>query len=73
MEHLKGGFLLLKFEQAGAKDWKIIVDGSELIKLHLLPSSVTNKYHIVTGFIASNKDNKTTTLGAAHTPHGEHR
>jgi hypothetical protein len=42
---------LLKFEQAGAKDWKILVDGSELIKLHLLPSSVTNKYHIVTNFI----------------------
>jgi hypothetical protein len=42
---------LLKFEKAGAKDWKILVDGSELIKLHLLPSSVTNKYHIVTDFI----------------------
>jgi len=42
---------LVKFEQAGPKDWIILVDGSELIKLHLLPSSVTNKFYIVTGFI----------------------
>ena len=42
---------MVKFEQAGPKDWIILVDGSELIKLHLLPSSVTNKFYIVTGFI----------------------
>lgn len=42
---------MLKFEQAGAKDWKILVDGNELIKLQLLPSSVTNKFYIVTSFL----------------------
>lgn len=42
---------MLKFEQAGAKDWKILVDGNELYQLQLSPSSVTNKFHIVTEFI----------------------
>ncbi len=42
---------MLKFEQAGAKNWKILVDGNELIKLQLLPSSVTNKFYIVTSFL----------------------
>jgi len=42
---------LLKFEQAGAKDWKIFIDDIELTTLKLLPSSVTNKYYIVTSFI----------------------
>ena len=42
---------MVKFEQAGAKDWKILVDGREIIKLQLLPSSVTNKFQIVTSFI----------------------
>jgi hypothetical protein len=42
---------LLKFEQAGAKEWKIIIDGSELTRLQLSPSSVTNKFYLVTGFI----------------------
>jgi hypothetical protein len=44
-------FFLIKFEQAGAKDWKILVNGNELTQLQLLPSSVTNKFQIVTSFI----------------------
>jgi hypothetical protein len=42
---------LLKFEQAGAKEWKVMVNENELTKLQLSPSSVTNKFFIVTDFI----------------------
>jgi hypothetical protein len=42
---------LLKIEQTGAKNWKFLVDGNETIQLQLLPSSVTNKFQIVTSFI----------------------
>jgi hypothetical protein len=42
---------LLKFEQAGAKEWKVMVNEHELTKLQLSPSSVTNKFFIVTDFI----------------------
>jgi hypothetical protein len=47
----KEEYSLLKFEQAGAKDWKVMIDENELTKLHLSPSSVTNKFYIVTNFI----------------------
>ena len=42
---------MVKFEQAGPKEWRILVDENELTKLQLLPSSVTNKFYIVTNFI----------------------
>ena len=42
---------MLKFEQAGAKEWKVMVNENELTKLQLSPSSVTNKFFIVTDFI----------------------
>lgn len=48
---MKGELFLLQFEQAGAKDWKVMVDENELTKLHLSPSSVTNKFYLVTNFI----------------------
>jgi len=42
---------LLKFEQKGPKEWSIISQQDEPIKIKLVPSSVTNKFHIVTSFI----------------------
>jgi len=54
MSHnIKGGqFILLRIEQNGPKVWSVVVDDDvEPIKLFLSPSSVTNKYFIVTKFI----------------------
>jgi len=42
---------LLKFEQNGPKEWSVISQESEPIKVRLSPSSVTNKFFIVTSFI----------------------
>jgi len=42
---------LIKFEQQGPKIWNIIYGEQKPITLKLLPSSVTNKYYIVTHFI----------------------
>ena len=42
---------MLKFEQQGPKEWNVISENREPINLQLLPSSVTNKFHIVTDFI----------------------
>jgi hypothetical protein len=42
---------LLRIEQNGPKEWLVIVEDREPIKLFLSPSSVTNKYFIVTNFI----------------------
>jgi len=42
---------LLKFEQRGPKEWSIISHQDEPIKVKLVPSSVTNKFYIVTSFI----------------------
>jgi len=42
---------LLRIEQNGPKEWSVIVEDNEPIKLFLSPSSVTNKYFIVTAFI----------------------
>lgn len=42
---------MLKFEQNGPKEWNVISQESEPIKVRLSPSSVTNKFFIVTSFI----------------------
>lgn len=42
---------MLKFEKQGPKEWSIIYKETEPINFKLLPSSVTNKFHIVTDFI----------------------
>jgi len=42
---------LFNFEQTGPKEWNIIVSEDEAIKIQLSPSSVTNKFFIVTDFI----------------------
>jgi len=42
---------LLKFDQNSTKEWNILTDNHEPITLRLSPSSVTNKFHIVTDFI----------------------
>jgi len=42
---------LLKIEQKGPKEWSIVSQQSEPINVRLMPSSVTNKYHIVAGYI----------------------
>ncbi len=42
---------MLRIEQNGPKEWSVIVEEREPIKLFLSPSSVTNKYFIVTKFI----------------------
>jgi hypothetical protein len=42
---------LLRIEQNGPKEWSVMVEDREPIKLFLSPSSVTNKYFIVTNFI----------------------
>jgi hypothetical protein len=42
---------LLRIEQNGPKEWTVIDENHEPIKLMLLSSSVTNKYFIVTKFI----------------------
>jgi len=42
---------LLRIEQEGPKQWQVIDEKHEPIKLMLLASSVTNKYFIVTKFI----------------------
>lgn len=44
------GEMLLKFEQIVTKEWKLIKD-EEFLYLKLIPSSVTNKFHIVTSYI----------------------
>jgi len=44
---------LLRIEQNGPKEWLVIVEDRDPIKLFLSPSSVTNKYFIVTNFIES--------------------
>ena len=42
---------MLKFEQKGPKEWSIVSQQSEPINIRLKPSSVTNKFHIVAGYI----------------------
>lgn len=42
---------MLRIEQNGPKEWSVISEEHEPIKLFLSPSSVTNKYFIVTNFI----------------------
>ncbi len=42
---------MLRIEQNGPKEWSVVVEDHEPIKLFLSPSSVTNKYFIVTKFI----------------------
>jgi hypothetical protein len=42
---------LLTFEQQGPKEWNLISENREPINIKLQPSSVTNKFHIVTDFI----------------------
>ncbi len=42
---------MFKFEQHGPKEWHIIVNEDESLKVRLSPSSVTNKFYIVTDFI----------------------
>lgn len=42
---------MLRIEQNGPKEWSVITEEHEPIKLFLSPSSVTNKYFIVTNFI----------------------
>ena len=42
---------MLRIEQNGPKQWSVIVEDHEPIELFLSPSSVTNKYFIVTNFI----------------------
>ncbi len=42
---------MLRIEQNGPKEWSVIVEDREPITLFLSPSSVTNKYFIVTKFI----------------------
>lgn len=44
-------YFLLRIEQGGPKQWTVIDEKHEPIKLMLLASSVTNKYYIVTKFI----------------------
>lgn len=44
-------YFLLRIEQGGPKQWTVIDEKHEPIKLMLLASSVTNKYFIVTKFI----------------------
>ena len=42
---------MLKFEKQGPKEWNIIYKQMEPINFKLLPSSVTNKFHIVADYI----------------------
>ena len=42
---------MLKIEQQGPKEWLVVTEKHEPIKLFLSPSSVTNKFYIVTKFI----------------------
>jgi hypothetical protein len=42
---------LLKFEKQGPKEWNVISEKHEPINIKLFPSSVTNKFHIVTDYI----------------------
>ena len=42
---------MLKIKQEGLKEWTIEVENHEPIKISLMSSSVTNKFHIVTKFI----------------------
>lgn len=42
---------MLKFDQQGPKQWGIIYGENEPIKVRLLPSSVTNKFYLVTNYI----------------------
>ena len=42
---------MLKIKQNGPKEWLVVVEDRDPIKLFLSPSSVTNKYFIVTNFI----------------------
>lgn len=42
---------MLKFEKLGPKEWSVIYKENEPINFKLVPSSVTNKFHIVTDFI----------------------
>jgi hypothetical protein len=42
---------LIKFKQEGPKKWSIIKDKDEPIQINLLPSSVTNKFFIITDFV----------------------
>lgn len=42
---------MLKIEQVNTKEWSVVTDGYEPIKITLSPSTVTNKYFIVTKFI----------------------
>lgn len=44
---------MLRIEQNGPKEWTVIDEKHESMKLSLLSSSVTNKYFIVTKFIES--------------------
>lgn len=47
---------MLRLEQAGPKQWTVIDEKHEPIKLMLLSSSVTNKYFIVTKFLEGAAD-----------------
>jgi len=42
---------LIKFEQQGPKEWNIICNDQKPINLKLIPSTITNKFFIVTDFI----------------------
>lgn len=42
---------MLKFENISTKEWTILYGDNEPIQLRLSPSSVTNKFHIVTHYI----------------------
>ena len=42
---------MLKFEQKGPKEWSIVSQQDEPINIKLVPSSVTNKFHIVASYI----------------------
>lgn len=41
---------MVKFEQQGPKEWNLVY-GDDVVNLKLLPSSVTNKFHIVADYI----------------------
>lgn len=42
---------MIKFKQNGPKEWSIIYNEEELIKLSLVSSSITNKFFIITKFV----------------------
>ena len=42
---------MLKFEKQGPKSWNIIYGKNEPLNVLLSPSSVTNKFHIITDYI----------------------